>query len=107
MKTIKIIYGSQERATHCDVVMRHTPNTKLFIYAKTKANGGFHNSVTHNYAGVFGCNVASVMGCALHANTFVAQNMVCIAVGGGLPAIPTGSFYYVNCPGTCCPVFIK
>ena len=39
MKTIKIIYGSQERATHCDVVMRHTPNTKLFIYANTTANG--------------------------------------------------------------------
>ena len=96
MKTIKIIYGSQERATNCDVVMRHTPNTKLFIYAKTKANGGFHNSVTHNYAGVFGCCVSSVMGCALHANTFVAQNMpdqtACLS-------LPSGALYY--CSTTC------
>ena len=93
MKTIKIIYGSQERATHCDVVMRHTPNTKLFIYAKTKANGGFHNSVTHNYAGVFGCNVASVMGCALHSNNFVAQNLPTTSGGA------SGSFYKISALG--------
>ena len=58
--------------------------------------GGSGNSVSHDYAGVFGCNVASVMGCALHANTFVAQNMpdqtACLS-------LPSGALYY--CSTTC------
>ena len=53
--------------------------------------GGQNNKANHDFAGIFGCNVTSGMGCAFHANNFVAQN---IPLGPGI--LPTGSFYYLT-----------
>jgi len=55
--------------------------------------GGCGNTAAHAYAGVFGCGVTSVCGCAFHANNFVAQNIPTVGTG------PAGSFYKVSCLG--------
>ena len=51
--------------------------------------GGKGNTVSHAYSAVYGCNVASVMSCALHANNFVAQNIPNSPSGLG-----SGALYY-------------
>jgi hypothetical protein len=73
-----------------------------FAFNVDKVLGGSGNTVTHNYAAVFGCNVASVMNNAVHANNFVAQN-VPLTSGGAPVGLPAGTFYAddTTTPGTC------
>ena len=46
----------------------------------------------HHYAGVFGCNVVAVIGCAYHANNFIAQNIPLMSAGAPT-GLPSGAFY--------------
>lgn len=68
--------------------------------------GGCNNTVTHNWAGVFGCGVTTNQDCAFHANIFVSQNMPLQAPGvpagtlmylAGVPGIPAGFCVVVTC----------
>lgn len=59
--------------------------------------GGSGNTVNHDWAGVFGCNVASAMSCGFHANEVVIQN---IQAGNPVTCAPpagavTGQLYFI------------
>jgi hypothetical protein len=69
-----------------------------FAFNADKVLGGSGNTVTHNYAAVFGCNIVTNQAKAFHANSFVAQDM---PDETGLP-YPTGTLYYCS---TTCAVF--
>jgi hypothetical protein len=66
--------------------------------------GGCNNTVTHNWAGVFGCNIVSVMDCAMHSNNFVAQNM---PDSSAYATLPIGALYYCVLGVGNCSVYIK
>lgn len=59
------------------------------MYRMPCGTSGTTEGDTYSYVGIFGCNVRAVMGCALHANNFVGQN---IPLGAG--TLPPGAFYY-------------
>ena len=74
--------------------------------------GGSGNTVSHNWATVSGCNVASLMDCAFHANVLIAPNTP--LVGGSI--VPPGTLQYfpitpalvaAGIPAGSCLVFIQ
>ena len=88
--------------------------------------GGSCNVIpnTYQYVGVSGCNVTAVLGCAFHANEFVAQNMPLAsgtssytpsgsAIKIDAPTVPVGLpagalyYYPIAGVGSPCVVFIK
>ena len=98
-------------------------NTVSANYSAILNGSGNTISNSYQYATISGCNITAVMGCAFHANEFVAQNMCCSTTCGScaacpsaipinqptVPGIPTGAFYYfpIAGPGSPCAVFIK
>ena len=63
--------------------------------------GGSGNSAGHDWAGIFGCDISSVLACAFHANNIVVPDMPIVGT-----TIPGKTLYYRNCGTGNCPVYI-
>ena len=70
-------------------------NTNSGVYSAILGGACNTISAAYQYAGIFGCNVTAATSCALHANGFLAQDLLPLSVGN-----PPGLLQWVYAPAS-------